>query len=82
VSGSNVGIDGSSPASQADVIGFAQKFNVAYPIAFDPDLKVAGAYLQTGFPTIVIIKKDKTISYVGDGEIAASTLDKAIQAAL
>lgn len=82
VSGSNVGIDGSSPASQADVIGFAQKFDVSYPIAFDPDLKVAGAYLQTGFPTIVIIKKDKTISYVGDGEIAQPTLDKAIQAVL
>lgn len=82
VSGSNVGIDGNTPASQADVIGFAQKFKVAYPIAFDPDLKVAGAYLQTGFPTIVVIKKDKTISYLGDGEISQQTLDSAIKAVL
>jgi thiol-disulfide isomerase/thioredoxin len=82
VSGSNVGMDGNTPASQADVIGFAQKFKVAYPIAFDPDLKVAGAYLQSGFPTIVIIKKDKAINYVADGEISQPTLVKAIKDAL
>jgi thiol-disulfide isomerase/thioredoxin len=82
VSGSNVGGDGNGPASQADVIAFAQKFNVKYPIAFDPDLKVANAYLQSGFPTIVVIKPDKTISYIGDGELAESTLETAIKAAL
>jgi thiol-disulfide isomerase/thioredoxin len=82
VSGSNVGGDGASPASQADVIAFTQKFGVKYPVAFDPDLKVAGAYLRTGFPTIVVIKADKTISYYDDGEIAESTLDNAIKAAL
>ena len=82
VSGSAVGIDGNTPSSQADVIGFAQKFNVAYPIAYDPDLAVAGLYLQKGFPTIVIINKGKTIAYMDDGEIAQPTLDKAIQAAL
>ncbi len=79
VSGSNVAIDNVTPASQADVIAFAQKFNVTYPIAFDPDLKVAGSYLQTGFPTIVMIKKDKTVSYIADGEIAQPTLEKAIK---
>jgi thiol-disulfide isomerase/thioredoxin len=82
VSGSAVGGDGNTPASQADVIAFTQKFNVAYPVAFDPDLKVAGAYLRSGFPTIVVIKADKTISYYDDGEIAESTLENAIKAAL
>jgi thiol-disulfide isomerase/thioredoxin len=82
VSGSNVGGDGNTPASQADVIAFTQKFNVTYPVAFDPDLKVAGLYLRSGFPTIVIIKADKTISYADDGEIAESTLENAIKAAL
>jgi thiol-disulfide isomerase/thioredoxin len=82
VSGSNVAGDGAAPASQADVIEFAQKFGVAYPIAFDPDLKVAGAYLRSGFPTIVIIKADKQISYYDDGEIAQTTLERAIKAAL
>jgi thiol-disulfide isomerase/thioredoxin len=82
VSGSNVGADNTTPASQADVIAFAQKYSVAYPIAFDPDLKVANAYLQSGFPTIVLIKADKTISYVGDGEIAEATLENAIKAVL
>lgn len=82
VSGSAVGGDGNTPASQADVIAFTQKFSVTYPVAFDPDLKVANAYMQSGFPTIVMIKKDKTISYIGDGELAASTLESAIKAAL
>jgi thiol-disulfide isomerase/thioredoxin len=82
VSGSNVGGDGNTPASQADVIAFAQKYDVTYPIAYDPDLKVANLYLQTGFPTIVVIKADKKVSYVGDGEISAATLESAIKAAL
>jgi thiol-disulfide isomerase/thioredoxin len=82
VSGSNVGSDGNTPASQADVIAFAQKFNVSYPVAYDPDLKVANLYLQTGFPTVVMIKADKKVSYIGDGEIPAATLEDAIKAAL
>jgi thiol-disulfide isomerase/thioredoxin len=82
VSGSNLAGDGNSPASQADVIAFAQKFGVAYPIAFDPDLKVADAYMQSGFPTIVVIKANKTISYIGDGELAQSALETAIKAVL
>lgn len=82
VSGSTYGMDGSSPESQADVIAFVQKYGVTYPIAYDPDLKVANAYLQTGFPTIVIIKKDKTVSSVQDGEIPSATLESAIKAAL
>lgn len=82
VSGSGFGMDGSSPESQADVIAFSQKYGVAYPVAFDPELKVANAYLQTGFPTIVIIKKNKTISSLQDGEISSATLEKAIKAAL
>ncbi len=82
VSGSNVGADNNTPASQADVVAFAQKFGVTYPIAFDGDLKVAGAYMQTGFPTIVVIRADKTVSYVGDGELPESTLETAIKGAL
>ncbi|GAC1416553.1 MAG: hypothetical protein NVSMB5_06760 [Candidatus Velthaea sp.] len=82
VSGSGFGMDGTSVESQADVVAFSQKYGVAYPVAFDPDLKVANAYLQTGFPTIVIIKKDKTISSLQDGEIPSAALDKAITAAL
>ncbi len=82
VSGSNVGMDGNTPASQADVIAFAQKYGVTYPVAFDGDLKVAGAYLQTGFPTVVLIKKDKTVAYLGDGEIAQATIEKAIKGVL
>ncbi|GAC1410350.1 MAG: hypothetical protein NVSMB64_19440 [Candidatus Velthaea sp.] len=82
VSGSGVGIDGNTPESQADVIAFGQKYGVTYPVAYDPDLKVANAYLQSGFPTIVLIKKDKTISSLQDGEISSAALESAIKAAL
>jgi thiol-disulfide isomerase/thioredoxin len=82
VSGSTVGADGNTPASQADVIAFAQKYNVEYPIAYDPDLKVANAYLQSGFPTFIIIKANKTVSYIADGELPEPTLESAIKAAL
>jgi thiol-disulfide isomerase/thioredoxin len=82
VSGSAIGQDGNSPSSQADVIGFAQKYDVQYPIAYDPDLKVANAYLQSGFPTFVLIKADKTVSYIADGEQPLTTLETAIKAAL
>ena len=82
VSGSAVGIDGQLPESQGDVIGFVQKYGVKYPVAYDPELKVANAYLQTGFPTIVMIKKDKTISSLQDGEVSHADLEKAIKAAL
>jgi thiol-disulfide isomerase/thioredoxin len=82
VSGSNVGGDGNAPASQADVIAFVDKYRVVYPVAFDGDLKVADSYMQSGFPTIVMIKANKTISYIGDGELAESTLESAIKADL
>src|SRR6185312_3128843 len=45
VSGDSHGMDGSEPESQGDVLSFASKFSVTYPIAYDADLKVAGAYL-------------------------------------
>jgi thiol-disulfide isomerase/thioredoxin len=74
VSGSDTGMDGSSPASQADVMNFAQRFSVQYPIAYDGSGAVGADYLQGGFPTIVIIRKDKTVAYANSGEIAYDDL--------
>ena len=74
VSGSPQAIDGNSPESQLDVNNFGAKFNVRYPIAFDPDLKVAQAYLQGGFPTLVLIDKNKKIAWIKAGEVPESEL--------
>jgi cytochrome c biogenesis protein CcmG/thiol:disulfide interchange protein DsbE len=82
VSGSPYGVDGSSPENQADVMQFVQKLGVAYPVAFDPELKVANAYLQGGYPTLVIIDAKKKIRYIADGEIAPQALSKAIDGVL
>lgn len=82
VTGSPYGLDGSSPENQADMMQFVQRLGVQYPVAYDPDLKVADDYLQGGYPTIVIIGKDKKIRYLGDGEIAPETLSKAIDGVL
>jgi thiol-disulfide isomerase/thioredoxin len=79
VSGSPYGIDGTSPESQLDVNRFGAQFNVRYPIAFDPDLKVAGLYLKDGFPTFVLIDPAKKIRYVGSGEKPEAELLKAIR---
>jgi len=82
VSGSDTGMDGSSPASQADVLAFAQKFAVAYPIAYDGQMTVFDLYNQGGYPTIVIIGKDKKVAYATSGEIAYADLTTQIQKAL
>jgi thiol-disulfide isomerase/thioredoxin len=70
------------PESQADVVNFMQKFNVTYPIAFDPDLKVAHEYLQDGFPQVVLIGADGKILAMRSGEIPAPDLSSAIGSAL
>ena len=82
VSASPYGIDSSSPENQADVMQFVDKLHVTYPIAFDPDLAVAKAYLQGGYPTMVIIGADKKIRYIKDGEIPAADLHKALASVL
>ncbi|MBV8750507.1 MAG: TlpA family protein disulfide reductase [Candidatus Eremiobacteraeota bacterium] len=79
VSGSPQGMDGSSAETQSDVNAFGQQFAVRYPLAFDPDLKVASQYLQGGFPTLVLIDKSKKVTWIKDGEVAESDVEKAIK---
>ena len=68
VSGSDTGMDGTSPASELDVLNFQNQFHVQYPLAYDGGLTVANQYLQGGFPTIAIIGKDKRVAYINSGE--------------
>jgi cytochrome c biogenesis protein CcmG, thiol:disulfide interchange protein DsbE len=82
VSGSPYGVDGSSPENQADIDSWVQHLNVTYPIAFDPDLKVANAYLQGGYPTIVMIDSHKVVRYVNSGELTPAQLQTAIDGVL
>jgi peroxiredoxin len=82
VSGSQYGVDGNSPESQADVVEFAQKYKVRYPIAYDPTLDVANKYLQGGFPTLVLISKDGKILKFRDGEIPIEEIKKDLNEAL
>jgi thiol-disulfide isomerase/thioredoxin len=82
VTGSPYGVDYSSPENQADVNAWVQQLGVAYPVAYDPGLVVANAYLQGGFPTIVLIGKDKKVAYITSGEVPPATLSKAIDGVL
>jgi thiol-disulfide isomerase/thioredoxin len=82
VSGSPYGIDGTSPESQADVNGFAQRFQLRYPVAFDPNMDVAQKYLQGGYPTLVLIDQSKTVRMIKDGEVSQADLAKAIDGVL
>ncbi len=83
VVGSNKGMDYSSPESSLDLLAFQQRFGVTYPIAtYDPALTVAQQYLQGGFPTIVLIGRNKKILSLVSGEIPYAALDKALQTVL
>lgn len=74
VSGSPQGIDGNSPESQADVSAFGERFHTSYPIAFDPQLKVAQEYLKSGYPTLALITPQKTVAWIASGEVAEGTI--------
>jgi thiol-disulfide isomerase/thioredoxin len=82
VDGSPYGMDGSTAGSESDVNQFGARFAVRYPIAFDPQLAVAQKYLQGGFPTIVLIRPDKKIAWIKDGEVPENDLVKAINAVI
>jgi thiol-disulfide isomerase/thioredoxin len=82
VSGSQTAMDGVSTSSENDVLQWIQRFNVKYPVAYDPLLNVANLYLQGGFPTLAIIGRDKKIDYLNSGEISYGDLAAAIQKAL
>jgi len=82
VSGSATDATGSAPETQTDVNAFGAAYKVRYPIAFDPELKVAGLYLKTGFPTLVLIGTNKKIVWMQDGEVTEATLEKAIRSAI
>lgn len=82
VSGSNVGMDANAAETQADVIAFAQRFAVKYPIAYDENLDVAKKYLQGGYPTIIVINKANKIATIEDGEIDQGTIEKQLDAVL
>jgi thiol-disulfide isomerase/thioredoxin len=81
VSASEYGAD-QSPETQADVTDFMNKFNVHYPIAFDPNLDVAKKYLQGGFPTIVLIGKNGKVLALNDGELPSKNIAAALEAAI
>lgn len=79
VSGDAFNMNHDGPESLADVNTFGATFNVRYPIAYDPDLKVAQLYLKDGFPTLVLIGRDKKITWMKDGEVPPAALEAAIK---
>jgi len=82
VNASGIGSDEQSPETQSDVVAFAQALSVQYPVAFDPDLTVAGAYLGQGFPTVAIIDTKKKVASITSGEQTEAQLVKRIKAVL
>lgn len=78
VSGSDTAMDGTSTSSQRDVLDWARRFNVEYPVAYDQLLNVANLYLQGGFPTFAVISRDKKVTYLDSGEVSYRDLDAAI----
>jgi thiol-disulfide isomerase/thioredoxin len=75
VSGSDLAMDHTAPASLDDVQRFQQLLGVDYPIAYDSKLDVAQKYLQGGYPTIVFIDRNKKIVAIESGEIPLKKLE-------
>ena len=75
-------MDGTSASSPADVLQWKQKFRAEYPVAYDPLLNVANLYLQGGFPTLVVIGRDKHVTYLNSGEVSYGELSTAIEKVL
>lgn len=82
VSGSNTAMDGTSTSSQLDVLNWVRRFNVRYPVAYDPILNVANLYLQGGFPTFAIIDRGKKVRYLNTGELSFNELEAALRKVL
>jgi len=82
VSGSDTAMDGTSASSENDVLAWAARFKVQYPVAYDPLLNVANLYLQGGFPTIALIGRDKKVAYLNSGEISYGDLNAAVRRVL
>ncbi len=80
VSGSALDITDQNPETQADVIAFATRFGVRYPVAFDSNLGVAKSYLQSGFPTLVLIGADGRVQSIASGEVAQGDIASALAA--
>ncbi len=78
VSGSDTAMDGTSTSSEVDVLNWTRRFNVQYPVAYDPLLDVANLYLQNGFPTFAVIDANKKIAYLGSGELSYESLESAL----
>jgi len=83
VSASDTGMDGTSPESENDVYNFTKRFHTQYPVAFDGLEYVSSLYLQGAYPTIVVIDRNKKITYMNTGELSyadlAAQLDKALK---
>ncbi len=79
VSGSATGMDAQSPSSEQDVMNFVDATHAQYPVAYDGSLAVAHAYLQGGFPTLVVIDSRKVVRYLSSGEVPYGELSAAIQ---
>jgi thiol-disulfide isomerase/thioredoxin len=82
VSGDAVDYEHNQPESQSNVNAFAATYQTRYPIAFDQNLKVAGLYLHSGYPSIHLIDKNKKITFQREGEVSEADLVKAIDATL
>lgn len=82
VTGSSVGMDHQSPSSEQDTLNYAQQFHAQYPVAFDGSLNVAKEYLQGGYPTLVVINKNKVITYLTSGETSFDELSAQLQKVL
>lgn len=67
---------------RASAIRFAKSRGLGYPVVFDPDGKVAGAYNVQTLPTLVVINRAGDIIAIHHGVVSASELEQLVLQAL
>lgn len=67
--------------SKGNALQFAQSAGLSYPLAFDAESEVAGAYGVSSLPTVVIVDKDGKIAAVRSGLSDEGSLEELALAA-
>jgi hypothetical protein len=67
-------IDHSSPATIADLANYGRRFNIAYPLLFDPAREGVSGYTIQSYPTVYAIDKAGVVRWAASGEVELDVL--------
>ena len=67
-------IDHASPATLGDLADYGRRFQIGYPLLFDPARDRVSGYDIQGYPTIYAIDKSGIVRWTASGEVELNRL--------